>query len=325
MTPADRARAIPLAVIVCIVASGAVAHAQSADAEALFRQGRTLIKNGDVAGGCDKLAASERLETSVGTLLNLGDCREKLGKYASAWAAFRKAEAMAQRAGTDEKRRLEASRRAAALEPKLSNIVVNISHPVDGLIVRRDDEVLDRGSLGTALPIDAGKLTISAEAPGYMPWHVDVEIDAHDKHRVVEVPALVAAPKSVVLPRIEPAFATRRVDTGTWTGTRKAALVLGIAGAGAFGTGIYFGVHAKNLQDDADRRCPLSICDDPVGLHFNDRAQSAARTANILYIAGGAAVATAVVMWLVGGPGDETVVVPTAGDHQVGLSLIGRL
>src|SRR6187549_3181233 len=80
------------------------ANAQSAGAEALFREGRRLIKEGKLDQGCAKLAASEKLESSVGTLLNLGDCREKLGQTATAWAAFRKAEAMAKRAGDDHKR-----------------------------------------------------------------------------------------------------------------------------------------------------------------------------------------------------------------------------
>src|SRR5262245_38802765 len=77
---------------------GAVpARAQSAAAERLFLDGRELIKQGRLAAGCAKLQASEELEPSVGTLLNLGDCRERLGQTASAWAAFRKAEAIARR------------------------------------------------------------------------------------------------------------------------------------------------------------------------------------------------------------------------------------
>jgi hypothetical protein len=42
-----------------------------------------------------------------------------------------------------------------------------------------------------------------------------------------------------------------------------------------------------------------------------------------MYAAGGAAVATAVVMWLVGAPTDEVVVRPTMGIHEVGLSVSG--
>ena len=132
MTRVDRA------CLVAVVLGGLVfpsyAHAQSADAEALFRDGRNLIRRGKTAAGCDKLAASERLESSVGTLLNLGDCREKLGKLASAWAAFRKAEAMAKRSGGDDKRRDEAARRAAQLEPRLANLEIDVPHGVEGLI-----------------------------------------------------------------------------------------------------------------------------------------------------------------------------------------------
>ena len=70
-------------VILVVAALADRASAQSAEAEILFRDGRNLIKQGKVAEGCTKLAASERLEPSVGTLLNLGDCNEKLGHVAS--------------------------------------------------------------------------------------------------------------------------------------------------------------------------------------------------------------------------------------------------
>src|SRR5690606_10533025 len=102
MTCGDRGRGCA-AMIACGVLLGgaAAAHAQAAEAEVLFRDGRKLIKAGKLAEGCDKIAASERLESSVGALLNLGDCREKLGELASAWAAFRKAEARAKHAGND--------------------------------------------------------------------------------------------------------------------------------------------------------------------------------------------------------------------------------
>src|ERR1044071_9787666 len=80
MTRVDRAWFVAVIIPVCLGAAAPLARAQSAEAEALFRDGRALIKAGKLASGCDRLAASERLESSVGTLLNLGDCREKLGK-----------------------------------------------------------------------------------------------------------------------------------------------------------------------------------------------------------------------------------------------------
>ena len=326
-------------VIAGIVWQCATAHAQSAEAEALFRDGRNLIKRGKLAAGCDKLAASERLESSVGTLLNLGDCREKLGKLASAWAAFRKAEAMARRAGGDDKRQAEAARRAAQLEPRLSNLVVEVPARVDGLVVRREGEIVDAAQWSTPLPIDPGSYTIVAEAPGYLAWRTTVTVAGGAKRQVVTVPGLerAPAPPPPAAPPAEPAApetappATALVGGSvqpvvivrpTWSPMRKVSLAVGLAGAGAIGTGIYFGWKSKDLQDRADQRCPTAVCADPEGLRLNDRARTNALTANILYVAGGATLATALVLWLVGAP-DETVLTPMAGDHQLGVTLTG--
>jgi hypothetical protein len=118
-----------------------------------------------------------------------------------------------------------------------------------------------------------------------------------------------------------PAVLTMR--RGTWSATRKLSVAVAVTGAGALGTGIYFGWRAKDLQDRADQRCPLTVCADPEGLRMNDQARTSAMRANILYIAGGATLATAVLMWFVGAPG-ETVVRPMAGPHQVGISMRGK-
>jgi hypothetical protein len=311
---------------VYIPASPTIAHAQSAEAEVLFRDGRTLIRRGKLAQGCDKLDASARLESSVGTLLNLGDCREKLGKLASAWAAFRKAEAMAKRSGGDEKRQGEAGKRADKLEPRLSNLVIEVPTPVDGLIVHRDNEVIDAAVWSTALPIDPGSYTIIAEAPGYVTWRLVVPIGSDAKQKTVTVPALErAAPPPPVAGDQPVALPQQRMvmrSPGTWSGTRKLSAVLAVLGAGSLGTGVYFGLHSKDLRDRADQRCPLSVCADAEALRWNADAKTAAMRANVLYIAGGATVATAMVLWFVGAP-DETLIVPTAGDGQVGVSLTG--
>jgi hypothetical protein len=114
---------------------------------------------------------------------------------------------------------------------------------------------------------------------------------------------------------------------GTWTTTRVVSAVFAVAGAGALGTGVYFGIHAKNLSDRANQRCPEATCSDPEGLRLNDQARTSALRANVLYIAGGAALATATVLWFVGAP-DEIVVTPVAsaagGDHQLGFAMTGR-
>src|SRR5262245_52355389 len=190
MTLADRVRVVAAIATTAFVFPLSTAHAQSAEAEVLFRDGRDLIKHGKLAAGCDKLAASERLEGSIGTLLNLGDCREKLGKLASAWAAFRKAEAMARRSGKDDKRQAEAARRAAQLEPRRSNLVIEVQGGVAGMVVRREGEVIDQAAWNTPMPVDPGTYTIVAEAPGFVAWSAPVTVPAGAQRQVVTVPTL---------------------------------------------------------------------------------------------------------------------------------------
>jgi serine/threonine-protein kinase len=321
------------------------AQAQSAGAEALFRDGRALIKAGKIEAGCDKLAASEKLESSVGTLLNLGDCREKLGQTATAWAAFRKAEAMAKRAGDDQKRQTEARRRAELLEGNLSNLVIQIGpsgKATPGLVIRRDGETIDSAIFNTPVPVDPGPHTIVAEAPGYKPFKTEVSIGRGGK-RFVVVPTLEREPETVTPAPAEPVTvgpaapapststviethpaAPAPVATSTWTGTRIAAVTIGVLGAAAIGGGIYYGTRANDLEDRANVLCPDTVCGDATGLALNDDAQDAARNANILLVAGGAALATATVMWFIGGPEERAVVSPTFSSDGVGAAFAGR-
>lgn len=324
-------RHVSKAVALASLAAIAPAHADSAAAEALFRDGRALIKAGKLKEGCDKIAASEKLESSVGTLLNLGDCREKQGRLASAWAAFREAEALAKRRGDDDKRLVEAGKRAQALEPKLSNLVIEVPQPVDGLVIRRDDEVVDRGGWNTPLPVDPTSHTIVAEAPGYKPWKLDVSIDPRSRRRVVQVPRLEQAAPDEVIPAPvvinQPTTAVLRrpvVRSRTWSTTRGVAVAVGVLGAGALVTGAVFGSRADDLQDKSNMICATAVCDDITGLRLNDDARKNAQRANLAFAFGGAAAVTAGVMWFLGKPDDELVVAPMMSKTEGGVSLRGK-
>lgn len=334
MKRVDLARAATVLTVTGLLLYPAHARAQSAEAEALFRDGRRLIKQGKLAAGCEKLDASERLESSVGTLLNLGDCREKLGKLASAWAAFRKAEAMAQRGGNDEKRLAEARRRAAALEPRLSNLVIWVDpkQRLDGLVIKRAGETIDPAMWNTSVPVDPDTYEIVVEAPGYKPWRTTVEIDARTKRKLVTVPHLERAPvpEPPVVKAPEPperTVVTTPVVTrkpGTWTTTRGVSVAAAVVGASAIGVGVVFGLRANDQQDRSDRLCPDTQCGDPEGLRLNADARDSARTANILFGVGGAAAVTATVLWFAGKPDERTIVTPSVGADRVGVSLERR-
>ena len=340
MTLANRTLIVAFA---ALVLGAPVAHAQSAAAEALFREGRTLIKQGNLKAGCDKLEASEKIESSVGTLLNLGDCRERQGRFASAWAAFRKAEAMARREGNDIKREREARRRAVALEGDLASITVQVGAKsrTDGLVIKRDGEVVDSALWGNAIVVDPGSHTVIAEAPGKKPWRSDISIGKGGKRWVViptlesDAPVAITpppAPPPRVVVDAQPAPSTVTVvpeprtvvTTSTWTTARKASVVVGILGLGAVGAGVYFGTQSNDLQAQSDAICPTTVCDDPQGLALNDRAQDNAMRANVLFVAGGGAVVAATVMWFIGAPDEHTVISPTVTDTHVGAAVTGR-
>jgi hypothetical protein len=312
------------------------ALAQSPAAETLFREGRSLLKQGMLQDACDKFEASEMLEPSVGTLLNLGDCRERLGKLATAWAAFRKAEALARQSNQDGKREAEAKMRATRLEPQLPTLAIITAKQPPGLVIQRNGERVEGGVLGTSVPVDPGHYRIVAEAPGYKRYEIDLALRVGSK-RQITIPPLqpveMPKPDKVVEhvpappPPPPPPHLVAHVahhDPGMWTTSREVSIAVMAAGAGAFGAGAYFGLHSQDLEDRSNKLCPTATCSDPTGLKLNDEAKTAATRANVLYVLGGAAATAGVVLWFVGGPEKHPVLTPDVNPTTVGAHVSGR-
>jgi len=325
--------------LVCLLVS-TTAYAQSPAAESLFREGRALIKQGKLQDGCDKLEASELIEPSVGTLLNIGDCRERLGKLATAWAAFRKAEAMAKQSGKDPKREAEARKRAQRLEPQLPALTIAVAKPLPGMVIKKNGEKIDTAVLGTDVPVDPGNYRITAEAPGYKPWTLDVSLAIRGKRQITvpsldrEAPPAVAVSNKTIdispPTRAEPPMQVVyrpvpvRHEESSWTTAREASVAVAVVGAVAFGAGAYYGLHSNDLESRANKVCPGTMCGDPVGLRLNDDAQNSATRANVMFVVGGAALATATTLWIVGAPDAHHELRPAVGPDGVGATFTGR-
>src|SRR5579864_7101037 len=134
-------------------------------AQALFDQAKKAMTAHDYATACPKFEASLKLQEALGTLLNLALCYEKDGKLASAWSRFLEVAAKARAAGQTDRARIGRDR-AAALAPKLSNIVLDVppASRIDGLEIRRDGVPVEQAEWGSAIPADAGPHTIEASA-----------------------------------------------------------------------------------------------------------------------------------------------------------------
>src|SRR5439155_2189897 len=89
--------------------------------EALFRAGRAAADKGDFATACPKFEESNHLDPALGTVFNLADCDEHIGKIASAWQLFRE---VAQRLPGGDDRIGIANGRASALEPRLPKLIL---------------------------------------------------------------------------------------------------------------------------------------------------------------------------------------------------------
>jgi len=185
-----------LAVLVVIWVAGkpSRAHAQpvAVQAQSLFDEGRTLLAARKLAEACAAFEASQKLDSTVSTLLNLADCREQNQQLATAWGAFLEANRMAKASG-DAKLAAIATKHAENLKPRLSRLTIQVAadrRPV-GLEILRGSDRIDPATWNHALPIDGGTYTFTARAPGRDPWSTTITIRPASDEKTVELPELV--------------------------------------------------------------------------------------------------------------------------------------
>jgi hypothetical protein len=276
------------------------ANAQGGDralAEELFRQGQALMLEKKFADACPKLAESQRLDPTAGTLLNLGVCHEKEGRLASAWAEFNDAKALAQRDGRED-RVAFANEHIAAIEPNLSRLKIELSPGAEtpGLEISLDGNVLGRPTLGVAAPVDPGAHQVSAKAPGKLAWKADVDVPTGPATRDVLVPVLVNA----ALTPEETAAITPRPPAEGKSGATQRYVAYGLFGVGVAGiaVGTIFGLQAIAKNDDSNAQgCTGNDCTHDAAELRRD-ARTAGNISTVAFIAGGAALAGATVLYL---------------------------
>jgi hypothetical protein len=276
----------------------------AATAERLFVRAKTAMAAGQLAEACDLFAASQKAEGSASTLMQLASCREKNGQLASAWAAYLATARAARGDGRYGDMGERAAARAAALEPRLSYLTINVPDGVrvEGLLVLRDGVEVAPGGWNQALPVDGGAHTISGRAPGHETWSTTIEVAAEGGRAAVEVPRFKAlrGPTNTTV-------VIDRQAASPWTRRRKVAL--GVAGAGALAVvaGAVLGLRAGSLDDQAHNTCPPAPepCTDAQAARANqlaDQARTRAIAANVGFGVGAAALVAGGVLWLTGGP-----------------------
>jgi serine/threonine-protein kinase len=327
-------KGIGLAISLWLAAGHGVAEAQTAAdkaaADTLFNEGKKQIAQGDPAAACALFEASLAKAVQLGAQLALASCYETVGKTASAWGEFRAAASTAAKA--HDRRQRFAEDHAAALEPRLSRLVLRTEpgYRVDGLEIKRDGAVISAAELGEPVPVDPGDHTIEASAPGWVAWSNKVTVALPGVVEVI-VPALGKAPVKVEEPKAEPApVAATPPPEEAVRGRRLLAYGIGGGGAGLIGVSLIFGAVASSRWGDAQNHCRHNQCD-AAGVDLAHGAQSMGNISTAMFIVGAAALATGVILYVTAHPSnaektpDPTAlrILPGSAAAPVGLTLQG--
>jgi len=274
-----RASLVPLAVSSFGLASlGApiVAHAEEgstqARAQTLFDQGLTAVRKGDLGKACPLFRASNDAEPRTGTLLNLGTCYERNWQTASAWAAYREAEALARREARTELEE-QARQKVAQLEPRLVRLTITVpaASQKPGLVVFRDGVAVQPAELDVPIPIDPGEHKLSAQAPGQLTWEQAV--------------VMTQVSRSVAVPVLERG---KDPKPSWWTTGRKVGVGVGAVGVASLIGGSVLALYANSKYQIAQNSCRANGVSDcnPGSREDEKSARNLMTPATIFFVSG---------------------------------------
>jgi hypothetical protein len=272
-----------------VLSSGANAEPkaenQRAVAEALFVEGRRLMAAGDAAGACPKFAESQTLDPGIGTLLNLGRCYARIGRTASAWAAYREAAGLARATGQSV-RETAARAEADRLEPSLSKLRVEVP-AADSMSLPElslDGDTWSAALVGVDAPVDPGMHTLTARAPGFLPWSKRFE-------------SLPGRTVELSVPPLRQAPSVRARAPEPWRWTHSAALTEAVLGVASVGVGVVWGLDARSTYARSDSFCNARQECEPAGLVLREDAIESARLSTVAFVSGGVLLTGAAIVW----------------------------
>jgi hypothetical protein len=272
-------------------AAAQTAAQKTAAADAKFTEGQNLMAASRFAEACEAFERSQAIEASIGTLMNIANCREKNGQLATASRLF--ADGAEQlRSGTDPDSvalRKVCNDRVASLKPRLSRLTVRVAaDQPDGFELRRGDAVTPSAQWGQAVPVDGGTYQLTATAPGHQPWSESITVKNEGDSVEAEVPVLTAVA----------AEAPAKIDvTARSTTPEKPSQIVPISlGVGALvlgGVAIGLDVNARGIYDDSVATMDRAndVGGDPILEKESEDLWKKAKTRR--YVAQGVAVAAA--------------------------------
>jgi len=260
-------------------AAASPAEGDRAMAQSLFEDGRRLMAAGDYASACPKLAESQTLDPSGGTLLNLAVCHEKQGLLATAWSDFKEALSVARRDNRTD--RFEVARtHLGTLEPQVPWLTVRVEGALPEQQVLLDGAPVRAAAWGTPIAVDPGRHRLESTAAGHAEWSGPLEMAVAER-KVVVIPELAANAEAGPTP--PGAKEETKPPAAAEEGGRSNTLGWVVLGTGvvALGVGTYFGIAAMSTQNKVEDECPTPQTCTSTGVDLSHDAQSQAWASNI--------------------------------------------
>jgi serine/threonine-protein kinase len=343
MTARPRAAGVALFAFVASVSGVAAADPSAQDsaaAQSLYDEARKLTSGGKWGDACPKLEESQRLDPTPVTEFYLADCYEHVGRTASAWSTFLDLAAIAHRTGGPKAadRERVAKERAAALEPKLPKLEIDVppAARAPGLVVKRDGELVGEGQWGAPVAVDPGKHSVEVSASGKKSWTHEEDVQPGGHVATLQVPALEDAPMPVAAAAPSAAASPpsadegRTTDGGSGSGLKTAGFIAASAGALGLIAGGVLGVVAVSKNSEANRNdcgAPAGYGDsntcNPAGVSLRHDAVLMGNASTVAFIAGGVVLATGAGIWLLA-PSSHVQAAPAVGAGSAGLLVRGN-
>jgi hypothetical protein len=314
-------RALAMCAVVLALTTPRSASAGDEEDEAaatlLFDAGRDMMKSGDYAGACPKLAESARLKATVGALAKLAECEEHEHRLVSAYARWKQALNLARSTGDERVRDVE--RELARIDRVVPKLLVTAAGllPPDA-VIHVDAVETSVAGLGVPLAVEPGHHVVQVSASHKKTWSTTVDTAADGATTPVPIPALedASAPVPVIAPPaapapVPPSQAVPSHASSTW---RTVAVVAAGAGLGALLVGGGFGIDAIHKRDSAG--CPGNVCSDDASANELNGAKQSASWSTALLLTGGAVLAGGLVVWWLSqdrGPAAAGLLVTPAG------------
>jgi hypothetical protein len=311
-----------------------------------LREGYTLKQQGKCKDAVPHLQESVRLDRQPKSLINLGECEQKLGQLAAAQSHFLEARDLA-RSGGDATLRNIAGKKLEEVEKKMPKLGIELGKDAPaGTVVLRDGVEVGAVSLRIELPIDVGRHVVVARGGGFERQY-EVTLAEGESKQIEVTPiggkALAGAAKSVEKTAdqrntapppgdTKPTSSFRiegpqgdRVDEGGATQRTIGYVAIG-AGVIGLGVGAFFGATFLSRQKDLEDCNTVRTCDDATWNGTQQRAVNA-RTYTAIGLAGGGVLAATGLILLVTAPKSSTTgwtVAPMVGRDGTGVWVDGR-